>query len=266
MSKEKPTTVPFTAMVITYNEDERLRECLNSVSFCDQLVVVDLGSDDQSVEIARDCGAEVFHHERLPTPAQVRTKIMHHAKHDWIVLIDPDEIFDSRLVKKVRSIVEEKNNVASIRLPWKFYYNSKPLKGTKWGGKQHKAFVVNKNRVDFIDKVHRGMDVHAGFDVVTIPWEDPDVHIKHYWIDSYWEFLEKHWRYIKREGEARYQDGERFSWKTWIYRSIGSFKRSLIDQEGWRDGVTGFILSTLWAWYKSASLLSLYFYQRRVSE
>ena len=63
--------VRFTSIVVTYNEANRLRECLKSLSFCDQMLVVDLGSGDNSVEIAQEYGAEVLHHEWVPLVEKV---------------------------------------------------------------------------------------------------------------------------------------------------------------------------------------------------
>ena len=78
------------------------------------------------------------------------------------------------------------------------------------------------------------------------------------------EEFEKHWRYIKFEGEARYKKGERFSWQIWLRQTVRALKQSLIDAKGLQAGFTGVFLSVFYAWYVCMSLLSLRQYQRAI--
>ena len=71
--------IQFTGIVVTYNEDKYLNECLKYLSFCEQLIVMDLGSTDHSVEIAKTYGAIIVQHERVPIVEQVRTKALEYS-------------------------------------------------------------------------------------------------------------------------------------------------------------------------------------------
>ena len=71
-----PHQVQFTGIVVNYNEGHYLRGCLNSLMFCRQLLVIDLGSNDASIEIAEHYGAEIIHHKRMPIVEQIRDEAM----------------------------------------------------------------------------------------------------------------------------------------------------------------------------------------------
>ncbi|MCS3937065.1 glycosyltransferase involved in cell wall biosynthesis [Salinibacter ruber] len=257
--------VSFTAIVVTYNEDRRLRACLENLSFVDQLLVVDLGSEDRSVEIAEDCGASVLHYDRLPVVEQVRVRVVEKARRDWVFFVDPDEVFHPALAEHAITIIKNTEDVGRIFFPWKFYFRGRPLRGTRWGGKKHKGILIHKDRCKLSADVHRGIELKDEYRAAHISWEHPAHHIRHYWIDSYSKLFSKHLRYIRQEGESRFNSGRRFSWSSWVRETGRAFKRCLIDQQGWRDGATGVFLSLFNAWYESMSLLSLRRYQKSVS-
>ena len=112
--------VQFTGIGVTYNEARRLRECLNSLSFCDQLIVVDLGSEDESVEIARECGAEIVHHERVPVVEQVWPDAVPLARYKWVLRADPDEVFPAPLASDLIYTIAEKRLAGMISLPQQY--------------------------------------------------------------------------------------------------------------------------------------------------
>jgi glycosyltransferase involved in cell wall biosynthesis len=128
--------VSFTGVVVVCNEDERLRECLESLSFCSEVLVIDLESKDRSVEIARDCGARVLNHERVPTAGVARKYGSKHAKNDWTVFLDPDEVFPASLYPQMCHLIHKNRKIGRIFIPWKFYLKGEPLEGTKWGGQK----------------------------------------------------------------------------------------------------------------------------------
>lgn len=249
--------VPFTGIVVVCNEEDRLGACLSSLRFCDELLVVDLESEDASSEIAREYGARVLPHERIPAPGAAREYGARHASNDWIVYLDPDEVFPGSLHPKMSQAVVQNSRVGRLFIPLKFYFKGEALEGTRWGGRKHKGHVVHRHRCSINKHVHREVSLLEGYEARYIPW-DHGLFIEHYWMDSYSGLIEKHLRYVKREGAARYEEGNRFpGWRLWVKQVIRAFKRSYIDESGWQEGGRGLFLSLFWAWYEGASLLSL---------
>ncbi|MCS3685477.1 glycosyltransferase [Salinibacter ruber] len=260
--------LPITAIVVTYNEDEHLRECLNALSFCEQTIVADLGSEDRSVEIAEDVGATVIHHEHEPIAARVRSSVVERAQTEWVLFMDPDEVCHPALAEKATRIIRNSGRpIGKLFFPWKFYAWGTPLLGTRWGGKTHKGVLVHTARTRITDDYLRCKKLLSGYESVHVPWGNPDHCIHHYWFDSFGELLEKHLRYVEEEGEQRYKAGARFKgWGHWLWRILWQFKHCYIDERGWRDGIVGLFLSLFWAWFQGASGLSLRRYQQKVEK
>lgn len=81
--------------MIVKNEAARLKSCLESARLiASQLIVVDTGSDDQSSQIAADCGAEVYHHPWEGSFAKARNLSLDYATEDWVLILDGDEVLD----------------------------------------------------------------------------------------------------------------------------------------------------------------------------
>jgi len=250
----------ITGIVVTYNEERRLKACLESMQFCNQLIVVDIGSQDRSLEIAKSCGAEIFQHDWAPAVEQIWPDIIPNAKHDWIIRLDPDEIVPKELASAISKTISSKNKtIGMISLPHQYYFREKPLSTTIWGGINYIPRIIHRERVVFTDMVHRGHKCKSGYVVFEIPYNNNA--LEHYWIDTYQQLWEKHWRYIKLEGISRYDDGKRFRLYYLVRETAQALYIGLILKKGWRGGFTGIFLSFFYAWYVFMSLLSLAVYQ-----
>lgn len=250
----------FTGLVVTFNEARRLRQCLASIRFCEQLVVIDLGSSDDSVEIAKQVANEVIVHDWVPIAEYVRQKGVDAAHNDWIILLDPDEVLPESLVEKLFEIVNSNTQVGIISVPYDYYFRGRKLQFTVWGGVRPLARVFHKHRVSLQDFVHRPVTPLNGYETMTVEYDGGNA-IQHYWVDSFHQLFEKHWRYINLEGRTRYEEGQRFTWRRLLLEPIRAGKYSLIDCRGFRGGPTGVFLSLFWAWYVFMSLWSLRQYE-----
>jgi glycosyltransferase involved in cell wall biosynthesis len=251
----------FTGFVVTFNESRRLSHCLESLQWCDQLIVVDLGSKDDSIDIAERWKAEVIHHRRVPVVEEIRRKAPKFSRHNWIVFLDPDEVFPRGSAHLIRRVAYSDGKIGGIVLPWVFYVKEKPLGCTIWGGTHSTMRVVHRDRVHFADYVHRGIELREGYRSENLSIEEVG-HIRHFWVDSYAEMFRKHWRYVKKEGEAKFVRGYRFTWRRWIYETIEAARHNLVECHGLQGGARGLFLSLFYAWYVSMGFLSLGIYQK----
>lgn len=127
----------------------------------------------------------------------------------------------------------------------------------------HRVGLVNRRRINFGGKVHPG-DSSLGR-TIDLPW-DTVAPCKHYWKDSWADFIFSHWRYIKLEGEARYQRGMRFGPRTALCRAWNMLHYNLIGKQGWKCGIDGWGLSWAMSVYELLSYISLYEYQRKLKK
>jgi glycosyltransferase involved in cell wall biosynthesis len=107
------TTPSISLCMIVKNESRFLGACLASAkAICSQLVVVDTGSTDNTIEIARAHGAEVFEHAWPGHFSQARNISLEYAHSDWILILDGDEMLDESALEHITSISHEAETVA----------------------------------------------------------------------------------------------------------------------------------------------------------
>jgi glycosyltransferase involved in cell wall biosynthesis len=259
--------VQFTGIVVTFNEARRLRDCLNSLAFCSELLVFDLGSSDESVKVAQNHGATIVRHKREPIVEIVQKKAIEYAKNDWIVFLDPDEVLPIGVENDLRTIIASDSYIGSVNMPWQFYFRGRPMHHTIWGGRRTKANVVfNKNRMKFTVDVHSGRKIKDGYKSITIPAKFENYHIRHYWVDSYPQLFEKHWRYIKEEGRKHFNSGLQFSFYKMMRGTKQAVTRNLVYNKAWAEGSTGLFLSIFYGWYVMMSWLSLWMYEMEMKQ
>lgn len=93
--------------LIAKNEEENIGYCLNHLkSVVDEQIVVDTGSSDRTVEIAKEIGAEVFHYEWIDDFSAARNFALSKAKGDWIIFLDCDEYFDDNSIPLIKNYIE----------------------------------------------------------------------------------------------------------------------------------------------------------------
>ena len=261
------TTLPiaFSAVVVCYNEAKWVRQCLGSLDFCKELIVVDLGSTDGSQEIARGMGAKVFQHERVPHPNVPRQYGISQAQHEWVFTIDMDEVFPKEEISKVETIIIANPNLDAIRVPIQYYFKRKKLICTVWGRPGHTRWtVLHRDRAQGTPYAHQ--EFRLDQNIHYFSWSEMTP-IKHYWRNSYRELFAKMWPYIRLEGESKYASGYRFSWLHLIKATVAALKSNLIGYKGLWGGFTGISLSFAYTWYVFMSWLSLRRYEtaRKVS-
>ncbi len=149
----------LSLIVITYNEESAIGQCLASVrSLCRELVVVDSGSVDRTVEIARGMGARVISHKFTDYVSQ-KQFALDHASGDWILLLDADEQVTYKLRREIEEVISSPEAADGYRIPRMLYhlrhydtraiYRDRPIrlfrreKGRIGGIDPHDKVVVN---------------------------------------------------------------------------------------------------------------------------
>lgn len=252
----------ISVIVVVFDEERRLKECLLSLNRFEDVTVVDLGSKDHSVGIAQSLGFKVITHPWVPIGEMVLPALMPTMKYDWVVRVDPDEVLPPELIDDL-SQLEVNDKYGIIDVPYQYYFMNKKLDTTVWGGVRTIPRVINRTRINVTPEVHRTLHCKPGYETFTHSYR-PGNAVLHYWVDSYGQLFSKHERYIAMEGESRYKNGLRFGWKSLLVNPLRSFKYSFIQCSGWRGGWHGWFLSAFFALYETRSILSLYQYEKSI--
>lgn len=249
--------LPITAIVASHNEAALLPACLDGVSFCDEVVVIDIDSTDDTAAVAEAHGARVVRHPWVPIAEQARLDVIREARHDWLLIRDPDEVVPPPLAQDLLELFPRlEDDVAVVAAPTQRYFAGRPLKGGVWGGVKADRLLAKRGAVEFPTSVHTRLVRKDGFRQIEIPARGGNA-IRHYWTGGYRAFLERHLRYLRLEGPNRAAAGEITGWRAVAATPLRSFRESFLREHGYRDGLRGLALSILWALYRTGAELAL---------
>lgn len=127
MSSDLADVPTLTVAVLTLNEAHRIRACLESAHFADQIVVVDSGSSDDTVAIAQAMGAQVHVYADWQGFAIQRNRLLAHASSDYIFFLDADEVMGPEFQRELRSIVASRRQ-AVWKIRWRMVAFGRELK------------------------------------------------------------------------------------------------------------------------------------------
>ena len=234
-----------------------LGRCLDAIAFCDELIVVDLESDDDTAAVAEAHGARVVHHPYVAIAEAARVNVAPEARHDWILVVDPDETVPPGLAKEVAALLPGiPDDVAAVDAPRQYYFAGKPLRGTVWGGPNRRRLLVRQSAVTLTPAIWGGMTIHEGYRVLELPFT-AETAIEHRWADGYRQLIERHRRYLRLEAVDRAAAGEITGWHAVLSTPWRSFHQSYLEKRGYRDGLTGLALSLFWAVFRTGGELAL---------
>jgi glycosyltransferase involved in cell wall biosynthesis len=187
-----------SVIILAKNEEQDLPACLASLAWCSDVHVVDSGSSDRTVEIAREHGATVWTNPFTSFGQQRNWAIVHCSlKNDWVLFLDADERSTPDFQKAVLSALQEvEDRVAGFYCCWKMMLGKRWLKRSdnfpKWQFR-----LLRKGRAGFIDVGHGQKEgvVHGTIEYLREPY-------LHYAFSRGWEpWMERHRRYAKLEAK-----------------------------------------------------------------
>lgn len=231
----------ISVVINTYNEEKTLPKALDSVKkLADEVVVCDMHSSDQTVEIAKKAGAKVYKHKRVDYVEPARNFAISKATGDWVLILDPDEEISSSLAKKLLNI-SKKPGANYYRLPRKNLVFNKWLKHSLWWPDYNIRFF-KKGSVSWNEVIHavpmtqgKGKDLDA---------KETNAIIHHHYksIDQYLERLN---RYTTVQKRIKEKEGYKFNYLDLIKKPIGEFLSRFFYGEGYKDGLHGIALAAL---------------------
>lgn len=223
---------PFSVVIITLNAEQQLEDCLKSVAFADEIVVVDSGSNDATVEIALKYGARVISQAWLGFGPQKQFAVSQ-ARNDWVLCLDADERLSDRLRKSI---------VATLQHP--DFTGYKMARSNRFMGR------YLRHGEGYPDWSLRLFERHHG------RWSDDMVHEKvlyeksvgtlhgdllHESAESLGTYLDKQNRYTTLQAQTMYRAGRRAGLGQLLLSPLVRFLRFYFLRLGFLDGLPGLI-------------------------
>lgn len=226
---------PISVSIITKNEAQNLPQCLKSIDFADQIVIVDSGSTDKTIQIARDFGCEVYEEDWKGFGAQKQSAI-DKCRNPWVLVLDADERIPAETASRIMEISCANEAAAGYSLPRKNYFQGRWIRHMGWWpDRVIRLFKKGRGRMSD-DVVHESV-------IVDGPVKKLDYPIEHMTESSLSKILLKIDQYSTLGAEQEFRHGRKCSiWEAAIRAELAFFQNYII-RLGFLDGQQGFTLS-----------------------
>ena len=224
----------LSAIVITRNEAGNIGECLDSLAFCDERIVVDCGSTDATVEIARGRGARVEVHEWRGFGPQ-KSHALALATGIWVLSIDADERVTPELAAAIREAIAS-DDADAWEFPRLSSFCRRQMRHSGWYP-DYVLRLFRRGEARFNDAIVHERVICAG---VVKRLQPPLIHHP---VARLEDALSRVDRYSTASAEAIVTAGRKVSFMTGIGHGLYSFLRTYILRAGFLDGAEGFLLA-----------------------
>lgn len=227
----------ISAIIITKNEESNLERCLRSVSWVDEIIVVDSESTDRTVEIAKSFKAKIFYPEWKgfgPT----KQYALDQAGGEWVLSIDADEEVSFTLKNEIKQLLENEPDCDGYRVPRKTQLLGRWILHSGWYP-DYVLRLIKKDAGRFTQVlVHEKIEVEGKIGNLHNP-------LMHYSYPTLEDYLRKLDQYSTLGAEELFAAGKKFSPLQMIFKPPLSFIKKFVFQRGWRDGWEGFLIAYL---------------------
>ncbi len=226
----------ISACVITFNEELNIRRCLESIAWCDEIVVVDSFSTDRTVEICREFTDKVYQHEWLGYIGQ-RNLIREKASHPWVFHLDADEELSPALIADIREAFRNPNpEIAGYEFPRLVYYLGRWIRYGDWYP-DIKLRLFRKEKGQSVgNEPHDYVVVDGRVMTMTQP-------IFHYTYDDIQDHLLTINRFTSIAAATQWKNGGRFKLLDFLFRPPWRFVRGYFLKGGFLCGRHGFLIA-----------------------
>lgn len=230
----------ISAVILTKNEEINIKDCILSVDFCDEVIVVDDCSTDKTVKIAKELGAIIFEHKLDGDFSQQRNFGLSKAQGDWILFLDADERISKELKEDIVFAAKNNNEVKGYYFKRNDYFINKWLKHGETAGVNilrlgQKGLGVWKRKVDEIWDINEETDY----------FDNPLKHYSHLNLDDFLTSINER---STLNAQQFFEQGIKNSFFDW-FKPLGKFIDNYFFRLGFLDGIHGFVFAVLMSFH-----------------
>jgi len=241
----------ISALILAKNEERNIADCIKTVLFCDEVLVIDDFSTDKTKEIAESLGARVLQRSMAGDWGGQQTFAIRNASHEWVLFVDADERISEELAEEIKATVaRDEKNAYWIKRQNKFHFNEAT----------HGIL-----RPDYVNRLFPAKDSYVeGYVHPEIKAPYPDKKLKnvmyHYTYDNWDQYFGKFNNYTRLAAEKYKKNGKSCSFiKDIVLRPIWAFIKVYFLNFGFLDGKMGWILSVNHYFYTMNKYVKLYY-------
>jgi glycosyltransferase involved in cell wall biosynthesis len=224
----------LSAIVITKDEERVIERCLHSLAFCDEILVIDSGSTDRTVELARACGATVHVHADWQGFAVQRNRGLALARGEWTLMVDADEWVPGRLQQQLLQAVSNTQH-AAFRMPRLSSYCGQFMRHGGWWP-DHITRLMRTTKARYEGAVHERALIDGSVGTLTEP-------LLHESFRDFEQVLRKMNAYSTSNAEQMVRAGKTGSLAAALGHGLWTFVRTYVLRAGFLDGKLGLMLA-----------------------
>jgi len=227
----------ISAVVLTHNSEKTLKRTLTSVKFCDEILIVDDGSNDNTLGIAKKYTDHIIHRTLSDNFAKQRNFAMAEAKNEWVLFVDADEEVSHELSDEIKKNIN-KNDFVSYYIKRRDHF---------WGRELHHGEVEEAYKDGFIRLMKKNTgkwvgEVHEEF-VTDKPTGQLSFYLDHFPHPTLSEFIAEINRYSTLRSKELLKESYNPSIIEIMFVPIGKFMYTYFLKLGFLDGPPGFVYS-----------------------
>lgn len=228
----KPT---ISVVIIAKNEEHDIRDCLESVAWADEVIVLDSGSTDSTLKIAKEYTNKVYSSVDWQGFGIQKNRVLTYASSDWILSLDADERVSDALRQEIQNAIQSKN-IFIFKMPRLSSYCGRFINHSGWWP-DYVIRLFKRGKATFSnDLVHERLLFEGNANKLT----EPLIHITYKDLN---EVIVKINHYSDLGAKNSYQKGKRGSLTSAITHGVWAFIRTYIFRAGFLDGAEGFMLA-----------------------
>lgn len=229
----------LTALVITYNEIGYIEKCIESVSFADEIVVVDSFSTDGTFEYLKDHPKVKVIQNPFENFTAQKSFALKQATNDWVLFLDADEIVSNALQNEILETVSSDTDIAAFWFYRQFMFKNEKLNFSGWQtDKNYRLFRKSKAVFSDCKIVHETLDVDGTSGILNEK-------LTHYCYKNYEDYKGKMLKYGQLKAVESFYREKKFTYVMMVLKTSWKFFNHYILRLGILDGKKGFTICYL---------------------
>lgn len=229
----------LTALVITYNEIGYIEKCIESVSFADEIIVVDSFSTDGTYEYLKSNPKVKVIQNPFENFTAQKSFALKQAKNDWVLFLDADEVVSDALQKEIKKTISSNTEIAAFWFYRQFMFKNEKLNFSGWQtDKNYRLFRKSKAVFSDCKIVHETLDVDGDSGILKEK-------LTHYCYKSYEDYKGKMLKYGRLKAIESFYKEKKFSYIMMVLKTSWKFFNHYILRLGILDGKKGFTICYL---------------------
>lgn len=231
----------ISVVLAVFNEESNLRQCLESVkNFAWEIVIVDGGSEDRTLDIAKEYGSRIIQTDNPPFFHINKNKAIDAARGDWILQLDADEVVSDELAEEIKKVASNKSDINGYWIPRKNYFLGRFLtKGGQYPDYTLRAYRKGKGRLPAQD-VHEQAIVEGEVGYL----KNDLLHLRDKNLAMYLERFNRYTDLLSKQLEQSKLKINILSFINFIFfKPLFWFIKAYLRHRGYMDGFPGFIFA-----------------------